>query len=47
MVPVALEQLRDGDFAVNVHKSGTEVEVYVACGNLGSDGSDGGYGGGY
>lgn len=45
-VDVPLDELRDDDFAINVHKSGDKIEVYVACGDLGTNGSDG-YGGGY
>jgi hypothetical protein len=29
-----------------VHRSAAKLDIYVACGNLGSDGSNGGYGGG-
>lgn len=47
VVVVALDDLRDGDFAVNVHKSGAEADIYVACGDIGSEGSEGGYDGGY
>jgi hypothetical protein len=36
MVDMALEELRGQDYAVNVHKSGMEVDVYVACGDIGS-----------
>ena len=49
-VEVSLDELRDGAFAVNVHKSAAEVDVYVACGNIGSAAagtntdSDDGYG---
>jgi len=52
VVPKPLEELRGADFAVNVHKSATEVDVYVACGEIGSGsgetetGGDG-YGRGY
>ena len=38
-VSVTLESLRDGDFAVNLHKSGAEASVYVSCGNLGGGGA--------
>ena len=34
-VDVALEELTDGEFAVNVHKSNEEASVYVACGDIG------------
>jgi Cu/Zn superoxide dismutase len=46
-VDVSLDKLRDGAFAVNVHESGAELDVYVACGDIGSADSKGGYGGGY
>jgi hypothetical protein len=48
-VEVSLDELTDGAFAVNVHKSGDELDVYVACGDIGSGaggtetGSDDGY----
>jgi plastocyanin len=34
-VGVTLQSLRDGDFAVNLHKSGAEASVYHACGDIG------------
>ena len=34
-IDVPLATLIGGGFAVNVHKSGTELKTYVACGNLG------------
>ena len=33
-VPVGLEQLQAGEFALNVHKSEAEVKVYFACGDI-------------
>ncbi len=33
-VPVTIEDLQAGDFAVNVHKSEAEAGVYVACGDI-------------
>jgi Cu/Zn superoxide dismutase len=33
---VTLEELRNGEYAINVHKSNEEPQTYVACGNLGS-----------
>ena len=33
-VDVSLDTLRDGEFAVNLHKSGAEASVYHACGDL-------------
>lgn len=35
-VDVSLDELRDGQFAINVHKSAAALEIYVACGDLGS-----------
>ena len=35
-VNVSLDELRDGEFAVNVHKSAAEAQIYVACGDIGS-----------
>ena len=29
-----LAELQKGDYAINVHKSGKEAAVYVACGNI-------------
>jgi hypothetical protein len=46
VVGASLETLQRDDYAINVHKSGAKLDVYVACGNLGSNGSNGGYGGG-
>jgi hypothetical protein len=34
VVPVSLSTLTSGTFAVNVHKSATEITVYVSCGDL-------------
>ena len=31
-----LDELRDEDYAINVHKSGTDLKTYVACGDVGS-----------
>ena len=33
---VSLDELRDGEFAINVHKSAADLETYVACGDIGS-----------
>lgn len=42
-VDAKLDDLRDGAFAINVHKSAAEVETYVACGDVGEgDGSGSG-----
>lgn len=42
-VDAKLDDLRDGAFAINVHKSAAEIETYVACGNVGEgDGSGSG-----
>jgi hypothetical protein len=45
-VNVALDELKAGAFAINVHKSEPDIKTYVSCGNIGSgDGSDSGSGG--
>lgn len=42
-VDAKLDDLRDGAFAINVHKSAAEIETYVACGDVGEgDGSGSG-----
>jgi hypothetical protein len=48
-VDVSLDKLRDGDYAINVHKSAADLETYVACGNIGEGdaGDEGGSGYGY
>lgn len=46
VVDAPLETLEGDAYAVNVHKSAAKLDIYVACGNLGSNGSNGGYGGG-
>ncbi len=33
-VPTSLAELRSKPYAINVHKSAQEVQVYVACGNI-------------
>jgi hypothetical protein len=33
-VPVSLEELREGGYAINVHKSVAEPDMYVACGEI-------------
>lgn len=38
---VSLDELRDGEFAINVHKSAAALETYVACGDIGSGAADG------
>lgn len=51
-VNVSLDDLRDGEFAINVHKSADALNVYVACGDIGAAGAtdtdtetdEGGYG---
>ena len=45
-VDAKLDDLRDGAFAINVHKSADEIETYVACGNVG-EGDGSGTGGMY
>jgi uncharacterized protein YceK len=47
MVDRPLEELRDADYAINVHKSAEELDLYVTCGNLGSGSGKRDYGGGY
>lgn len=51
-VDVPLDALRHGVFAISVHKSAADIEVYVACGDIrqgdengvdGDSGSDDGY----
>ena len=45
---VTLEDLKSGQYAINVHKSAAEAQTYVACGNVGSgDGGSMGSGEGY
>ncbi|MDA8363457.1 MAG: hypothetical protein M0Z84_06455 [Gammaproteobacteria bacterium] len=34
VVPVSLETLLKGKYAINAHKSPKELTVYVACGNI-------------
>lgn len=33
-VDASLDSLQTGDFAINIHKSGEEIGVYVSCGNI-------------
>jgi hypothetical protein len=33
-----LKELRDENYAINVHKSGADLKTYVACGNVGAGG---------
>jgi hypothetical protein len=47
VVDEPLDRLRDRDYAINVHKSADQLDIYIACGDLGSGSGDGGYGGGY
>ncbi len=35
-VDVSLDELRDGEFAINAHRSADEIEVYTACGEISS-----------
>jgi hypothetical protein len=35
MVDVPLDQIADGRHAINVHKSAEEIDVYIACGDIG------------
>ncbi len=45
-VNVALDELKGGEFAINVHKSEPEIKTYVSCGNIGKEGGSGGGSGG-
>lgn len=36
VVDEPLDDLRDGNYAINVHKSAAKLDVYVACGDIGS-----------
>ena len=38
-VEIGLDALIQGDFAINVHKSGPEISVYVSCANIGAPGA--------
>lgn len=40
-VDASLDDLLAGDYAVNVHKSAEEVDVYIACGNVEGEPEDG------
>lgn len=46
-----LDELEHEDYAINVHRSGTDLKTYVACGDIGSGSGDTdtnpGYGSGY
>ena len=33
-VPVTLKTLRQGPYAINVHRSAEDIKTYVACGNI-------------
>ena len=47
-VDVKLDVLRQGAFAINVHKSATKIQTYVACGDIGTgDTAGAGSGRGY
>src|SRR5215217_176697 len=35
VVDMPLQELIDGDYAINVHKSAEEIDVYIACGEIG------------
>ena len=35
VVDVPLDQIADGQHAINVHKSAEEIDVYIACGDIG------------
>jgi hypothetical protein len=34
IVPASLADLATGQYAINVHKSGTEASIYVSCGDI-------------
>lgn len=40
-VNVSLDELRDGEFAINVHKSAAALQTYVACGDIASGAAGG------
>lgn len=40
-VDVSLDDLLSGEYAVNVHKSAEEIDVYIACGNIEGEAEDG------
>ena len=40
-VNVSLDELRDGEYAINVHKSADALNIYVACGDVGSGAAGG------
>jgi hypothetical protein len=42
-----LDELKEEAFAINVHKSASDLKTYVACGDIGEGGGGGGAGGGY
>jgi hypothetical protein len=46
-VDANLDDLRNGAFAINVHKSAAEIQTYVACGDLGTGKSSGSGNSGY
>src|SRR5215212_11009705 len=35
VVDMPLQDLVDGDYAINVHKSADEIDTYIACGDIG------------
>jgi hypothetical protein len=40
-IDVSLDDLLAGEYAVNVHKSAEEIDVYIACGNITGEPQDG------
>jgi hypothetical protein len=34
-VDMPLQDLLDGDYAINVHESADEIDIYIACGDIG------------
>jgi hypothetical protein len=35
LIDMPLQEILAGDYAVNVHKSAEEIDVYIACGDIG------------
>ena len=35
LIDMPLQELLAGDYAINVHKSAEEIDVYIACGDIG------------
>jgi len=39
-VPVSLDALKGEAYAINVHKSESDLKTYVSCGDIGGTGGD-------